>query len=146
MSSETTTCPSCGAKNRIAPSATGVPHCAKCSAALPWLVDVHDDDFASVVAESSLPVLIDLWAPWCPPCRMVGPLVEASATQFAGRLKVAKLNVDESPRTADGFGVKGIPTLIMMQGGKEIGRQVGALLGDALPRWIEKTIPTEAVA
>ena len=64
--------------------------------------------------------------------------------RFAGRLKVAKLNVDEAPQTANNFGVQGIPTLILMQDGKEIGRQVGALLGDALPRWIEETIPAGA--
>lgn len=144
MASETTACTSCGTLNRIAASSAGVPHCAQCNTVLPWLVDVHDDDFSSVVGDSSVPVLIDLWAPWCPPCRMVAPGVEASAVQFAGRLKVAKLNVDDSPRTADSFGVKGIPTLILMRDGKEIARQVGALLGEALPRWIEQTIPASA--
>jgi thioredoxin 2 len=89
MPSEIVTCGSCGTANRVAPSASGAPHCAKCNAVLPWLVDVHDDLFTTVIGESTLPVLIDLWAPWFPPCCIVGPLVEASATRFAGRLKVA---------------------------------------------------------
>ena len=142
MSSNIAVCPACAAKNQVAPSAIGIPHCAKCGQVLPWLVDVHDNDFATVVGESSLPVLVDLWAPWCGPCHMVAPHVAESASQFAGRLKVAKLNVDESPRIAGTFGVQGIPTLILTQKGKEIGRTVGALLGDALTQWIDKTLHT----
>ena len=118
----------------------GVPHCAKCQAALPWVVSVNDSDFDTVVGESSIPVLVDLWAPWCGPCRVVSPAVEAAGKTFAGRLKVAKLNVDESPRTAGRFQVQGIPTLLMIDHGNEVARQVGAVTGPALNSWIERSL------
>ncbi len=140
MTTGITTCSSCGAKNRIASASAGIPHCAKCDAVLPWLVTATDANFDEVVVDSALPVLLDLWAPWCAPCRVIGPAVEASAARFAGRLKVAKLNVDEAPQTAERFGVRGIPTLLMLRDGHEVERQVGVLVGDALPRWIERTI------
>jgi thioredoxin 2 len=133
-------CPACETKNRVAATATGVPHCPKCGAALPWLVDADDSNFAAVVGAASLPVLLDLWAPWCPPCRMIAPAVAASAARFAGRLKVAKLNVDVAPQTARAFNVQGIPTLLILRGGTEVERQVGVLIGDALPQWIERSI------
>jgi thioredoxin 2 len=140
MSAGIIACPACGTKNRIAATAAGVPHCPKCDAALPWLVDVDDANFAEVVGAASLPVLLDLWAPWCPPCRIIAPGVAASAARFAGRLKVAKLNVDVAPQTARAFNVQGIPTLLILRGGSEVERQVGVLIGDALPQWIERSI------
>lgn len=140
MSTGVITCPACGTSNRVAATSRGVPHCPKCDAPLPWLVDVDDSTFAEVVEAASLPVLLDLWAPWCPPCRMVAPAVAASAARFAGRLKVAKLNVDVAPLTARRFNVQGIPTLLILREGREVERQVGVLLGDALPRWIERSI------
>ncbi len=140
MSSDLTMCPSCGVNNRVPAAATGIPHCPRCGATLPWLLSVDDTDFEEVVAASALPVLLDLWAPWCAPCRMVAPAVEASATRFAGRLKVAKLNVDDSPQTAGTFGVLGIPTLLVLFEGREVARQVGVLVGEAFPRWIEQTL------
>lgn len=138
MAKRIVACPSCGTKNRLGAVGPGVPHCAKCNSTLPWIVDVTDADFGSVVGESTLPVLVDLWAPWCGPCRVVSPAVEAAAGTFAGRLKVAKLNVDESPRTAARFQVQGIPTLLLLEHGEETGRQVGAVARTALNRWIEQ--------
>jgi thioredoxin 2 len=85
-------------------------------------------------------MLLDLWAPWCPPCRMIAPAIAASAARFAGRLKVVKLNVDVAPQTARNFNVQGIPTLLILRDGREVERQVGVLVGDALPRWIERSI------
>lgn len=140
MASKTVVCPSCGTKNRIKDSGPGVPHCPKCQAALPWVVDIHDSDFDTVVGESSVPVLVDLWAPWCGPCRVVSPAVEAAGGAYAGRMKVAKLNVDESPRTAGKFQVQGIPTLLMLDHGQEISRQVGAVTGSMLNRWIDQAL------
>lgn len=140
MVSNTISCPSCGTKNRVKAAGSGVPHCPKCQAALPWIVDVNDSDFDTVVGESGLPVLVDLWAPWCGPCKVVSPAVEAAGGAYAGRIKVAKVNVDDSPRTASRFQVQGIPTLLMLDHGQEISRQVGAVPSSMLNRWVDQTL------
>lgn len=87
---------------------------------------VTDASFQQDVLQSDLPVLVDLWAPWCGPCRMIAPVVEKLAGEYAGRLKVAKLNVDDNPQTAMNYQVQGIPTLLMFRGGQVIDRIVGA--------------------
>jgi len=89
-------------------------------------VVVSDATFQQEVVQSALPVLVDLWAPWCGPCRMIAPIVEKLAREYAGQLKVAKLNVDENPRTAQAFDVQGIPTLLIFDGGQVVDRIVGA--------------------
>ncbi len=93
----------------------------------PAPVTVTDVTFAREVLESDLPVLVDLWAPWCGPCRMIAPAVEKIARDYAGRLKVAKLNVDDNPQTAMRYQVQGIPTLLLFKGGRVIDRIVGAV-------------------
>ncbi len=87
-------CRNCGAKNRVPAVAEGTPRCGKCSTPLPWVVDANDDEFHAVVDESSLPVLVDVWAPWCGPCRMVSPALEKLAGELAGNLKLVKVNAD----------------------------------------------------
>ena len=94
---EIVTCSNCGKRNRVPAAARGIARCAACHTALPWLTAAGDDDFDEVVTASSLPVLVDLWAPWCGPCRVVAPGVEQAAQELAGRLKVVKVNVDEAP-------------------------------------------------
>ncbi len=89
-------------------------------------VAVSDATFQREVVASDLPVLVDLWAPWCGPCRMIAPIVESIAHDYAGRLKVAKLNVDENPGTASAYQVQGIPTLLIFRGGRIVDRIVGA--------------------
>ena len=135
-SSTITGCPACGARNRVPEAATGSPRCAKCKAALPWLVDADDDTFEAVAVASALPVIVDLWAPWCGPCRVVGPILERLAGEFAGRCKVVKVNVDEAPGPSQRFGVQGVPTLVAMRDGTEVGRQVGAAPEGRLREWI----------
>jgi len=133
--SETTVirCSQCGANNRVPQDklAQGLqPVCGQCKARLvagAGPVIVTDATFAAEVERSPLPVLVDAWAPWCGPCRTVGPIVDELATELAGKVRVAKLNVDDNPRTAARFDVRSIPTLLVMVNGREVDRIVGAL-------------------
>lgn len=104
------------------------------------LREVSDSSFEQEVSGSDQPVLVDFWAEWCAPCRMIAPAVEQVAEQFAGRARVAKVNVDDNPDAAQRFGIKGIPTLILFSDGKEAERIVGGVGVDALSRLIEKHI------
>ncbi len=95
-------------------------------------------DWSAEVEQSSLPVLVDFWAPWCAPCRAIGPTIEALAAEFAGRVKVGKVNVDEQPELAERFGVSSIPTLVVMRGGRVVEQRVGALPKPALTSLLEQ--------
>lgn len=136
---EVIACATCGTKNRVPATAAGRVRCASCHADLPWIVNAGETDFATA-ASGPLPVLVDLWAPWCGPCRMVAPGVERAAVELAGRLKVVKVNVDEAPSVSARFGVQGIPTLLVLRDGAPIARQVGALPPDRLLQWVRSTI------
>ena len=118
-------CPACGAKNRVPSASSGSPRCAKCHADVPWLVDAGDADFAGAVDTKRL-VLVDLWAPWCGPCRMVAPVLEKLSREFADSLKVVKVNVDESPRVAQRYEARSIPMLLFMRNGELVETVVGA--------------------
>ncbi|MDA8056455.1 MAG: thioredoxin [Actinomycetota bacterium] len=120
-------CPSCGTRNRVPVAAAGSPRCGHCHAPLPWAVTAGDATFDAVAVQARLPVLVDLWAPWCGPCRMVSPAVEQLATELAGNLKVVKVNVDEAPGVAARFGARSIPTLLVLSHGETVDRIVGAL-------------------
>jgi thioredoxin 2 len=124
-------CPVCGTNNRV-PEAKLVsgqtPICGRCKAALPGTakpLTLTDANFSSQVERSPLPVLVDLWAPWCGPCQVIAPVVEQLASELAGRLQVGKLNVDENPVIANRFQVRGIPCLLLLKAGREVDRIVG---------------------
>ena len=117
------------------------PVCGRCKTPLPvgnQPVTVTDANFATEVERSPLPVLLDMWAPWCGPCRMVGPVVEELAKEMAGRVRVAKLNVDENPATAARFKVQSIPTLLVLKNGQEVERIVGAQPKAAIVQRLER--------
>jgi thioredoxin 1 len=104
------------------------------------VADVGDGDFAQAVLQSEQPVLVDFWAAWCGPCRMLAPTVEAVAEQYAGAARVVKVNADENPETAARYGVRGLPTLILFKGGKEYERIVGAAGQTPIARMIDRAI------
>jgi len=137
-------CPSCGATNRVPLEkiAKGLqPVCGRCKTALPFEnkpVKVTDANFAVEVERSPLLVLLDMWAPWCGPCGMVAPVIEELAAEMAGRVRVAKLNVDENPATAARFGVQSIPTLLLLRGGRVLDRIVGVQSKAAIVQRIER--------
>ena len=118
-------CPACGTKNRVRPDPRARPRCARCKATLPWLVAASTADFDAETS-AAVPVVVDLWAPWCGPCRMIAPVLEELAREHAGRLKIVKVNVDEEPALASRFNASSIPTLLVMRGGREVDRIVGA--------------------
>jgi thioredoxin 2 len=122
----TLVCAHCGAKNTIRPSERGAPHCGKCGKPLAWVVDATDETFG-VEAKAAPTVLVDLWAPWCGPCRFVSPILAQLAAEFPGRLKVVKVNVDQNPRLAQQFDARSIPTMVVLQGGRVVDRIVGAM-------------------
>jgi len=104
------------------------------------VLEVTDDTFEAEVNQCELPVLVDFWAPWCGPCRMVAPVVEAISGKYAGKLKVVKVNVDDSPATATKFGVRSIPTLAILKGGTVQDQVIGALGEDALAEVVDKVL------
>lgn len=137
MSATVQTCPSCSAKNRVADDAAGRPRCAKCQTDLPWIGPVAGPDLDAVLTASPVPTLVDLWAPWCGPCRSIAPVLERMAVSRAGRFRVVKVNVDDHPEVSARLGVQGIPTLVLFRGGREIGRQVGAAGEAQLSSWVD---------
>lgn len=131
-------CTKCGAKNRVPENRVSEsPKCGKCGTTLRLEifdapVNVTDASFDREVMQSSLPVLVDCWAPWCGPCRAVGPILDSLAKSYKGRLKIAKINVDENPGTGSKYRIQSIPTMLFVKNGNLVDQVTGALPKEAL--------------
>ncbi|MBT2530609.1 thioredoxin [Arthrobacter sp. ISL-48] len=130
-------CPACGKTNRIPAQAAGRPRCGNCRAGLPWIVNAGDADFTAVAEQSPVPVLVDFWAAWCGPCRMVSPVLDRLARERPGRIKLVKVDVDRSPGLSGRFDVQAIPTLMVVVDGKVAARQAGAAPAEVLRSWLD---------
>jgi thioredoxin 2 len=139
----TIACPHCGKRNRVPAAAASPPKCGNCHQALPWIADAGDDDFAEVAERSPVPVLVDLWATWCGPCRMVSPALERLATERAGELKLVKVDVDAAPRLSQRFEVRAVPTLMVLRDGEVLARQPGAAPEPALRNWLDQALQSK---
>jgi len=104
------------------------------------IVHVTDDSFEDEVLKSAEPVLVDYWADWCGPCKMIAPVLDEISTEYAGRLKVAKLNIDENPNTPPKYGIRGIPTLMLFRGGEVEATKVGAVSKSQLTAFIDSNL------
>ncbi|PSR66478.1 thioredoxin [Nocardia sp. MDA0666] len=144
MRTDKVKCPNCGRVNKVAAAGEGKPRCGNCHEPLPWIASAGDDDFAEVAERSSVPVLVDLWATWCGPCRMVSPALEQLARERAGRMKLVKVDVDAAPRTAERFTVRAVPTLLVMDRGEVLARQAGAAPVPQLRTWLDQALSAHA--
>ncbi|HEY2198956.1 MAG TPA: thioredoxin [Mycobacterium sp.] len=142
MKSTTVVCPNCGKRNRVPAAADGKPRCANCHRWLPWVVDAGDLDFAEIVEKSAVPVVVDLWATWCGPCRMVSPALEQLARERAGNLKLVKVDVDSAPTISQRFSVRAVPTLLLIDHGQLLARRSGAAPVAALRDWVDQAMLT----
>ena len=141
-------CPACGVANRVPRDKIDQglqPMCGRCKTPLAVSIEtrpltVTDATFSAEVERSPVPVLVDAWAGWCGPCKMIAPVIDELAAEMAGRLRVAKLNVDENPLTAARFDLRSIPTLLLFKGGRETDRIVGVQPKSEISRRLERLL------
>jgi thioredoxin 2 len=133
-------CHNCGAKNRVTLDSSRQAICGKCKIPLVTIsspVTITDSNFPKEVENSALPVLVDFWATWCPPCKMIAPTIESLAQELAGKVKIGKLDVDNNPLLSSRFRVQSIPTLIIFKDGKEVDRLIGAQSKEAMLKQLQ---------
>ncbi len=139
---DTIECPNCGKANRVPAASSGVAHCGNCQQALPWVTTADDDTFDEVISNATLPVLLDLWAPWCGPCRVVDVGIKEAAKTYAGALKAVKVNVDDASGIAQRYEAQSIPMVLVLHKGEVHRQQVGALPPTEFVHWVGHALET----
>lgn len=140
-SSRHVVCPHCMAVNRVATSASAdAAHCGKCHQALftGEPIEMRDDNLPTLMARSDVPVVVDFWATWCGPCRMMAPQFAQAAGQLKGEAVMVKVDTDANPELSRNHQIRSIPTLAIFKGGREVARQAGAMPASALVQWVRK--------
>lgn len=136
-------CEKCGVNNRVSANATGKAVCGKCKAVLTEKtkpIHITDANFKDEIENSPLPVLLDLWAEWCPPCRMLAPIIDGLAQELSGKVLVCKLDVDKNPLIASMFQARSIPTMLILKHGREVDRIVGLQSREAILQRLSRFI------
>lgn len=140
-------CSKCGGVNRLPPGRdAGQAKCGKCGTRLfsGHPQDVDAEIFDRQITRSSVPVVVDVWAPWCGPCKMMAPAYEAAANELEPLVRLIKLNSDNEQAVATRLGIRGIPTMVLFHGGREIARASGAMTASQIVRWVRDRLPTVA--
>jgi thioredoxin 2 len=141
LTESTARCTQCGATNRLRPArGNELPQCGRCQAPLPWLVAADESTFDREI-KAPVPVLVDFWAPWCPPCRTIAPILDDLSAQLAGRLKIVKVDVDKAQSLALRYGASSIPLLVLIKEGQTVDQIRGAVPKATLLRSLEKHLP-----
>lgn len=130
-------CPGCEQRNRVPAQAAGKPVCGTCRVPLPWITDADDDTFAAVAERSPVPALVDMWARWCLPCRLLNPGLRRLAGDLSGRVKLVKVDVEKAPLLRQRFAIQAVPTLLIVRDARVVARRVGGAPTADLREWVE---------
>ncbi|GAA0274157.1 thioredoxin [Actinomadura nitritigenes] len=140
FAADVVTCPACGARNRLPAMASGRPRCGRCHRPLAWIAEADDTTFSEVVESALLPVVTDFWAPWCAPCLRISPALERIAADLAGRMKLVKINVDDTPGLSKKFDIRHVPTLMVFHRGELVSRLPAGAPADQIRAWVTEKV------